>query len=34
VGKAIIDGRIDEDYAGELLDRLHKASRMLRRLAL
>ena len=34
VGKAIIDGRIDEDYAGELLDRLHKASRMLRRLSL
>jgi hypothetical protein len=30
VAKAIIDGRIDEDYAGELLDNLQRASVALR----
>jgi hypothetical protein len=32
VGRAIIDGRIDEDYAGELLHRLQNAAVALRRL--
>ncbi len=30
VAKAIIDNRIDEEYAGELLDRLQRASLALR----
>jgi hypothetical protein len=30
VANAIIDGRIDEDYAGQLLDRLQRASLALR----
>jgi hypothetical protein len=30
VAKAIIDGRIDGDYAGELLDKLQRASMALR----
>jgi hypothetical protein len=33
VGKAIIDGRIDEDYAGELLNQLQNAAVALRRMS-